>query len=168
VLSAILAGCVISGCGTDLSREGERVVRAYCEAVVDAYRTGNADVVRPVATEKEWRKIFALIDLKRAEGMVLESELESLAIEDVAQPSPGLMTVVASERWRYFDRPIEIGQPPGTEFLVEMELLYTFVDVDGAWKMDQAITRHHEYIEPKGYLPPEHRPHGSEPGSDRP
>lgn len=167
-LTAFLGGFIIAGCASDPSTDGERAVRAYCDAVVVAYRTGNADVVLPVATEKEWRKIFTLIDIKRADGLVLESELESLAVERVEQPNPGLMTVVAKERWRYFDRPIELGRPPGTEFVVEMELLYTFVDEDGAWKMDQATTRRHEYLEPEGYLPSKQSPPERKSGSEQP
>ena len=152
-LAVVLAGAITSGCGDDLHTDGERAVQAYCEAVIVAYRTGDADTVLPVATESEWRKIFTLIDVKRAGGLVLESELESLTVTSVDQPNPGFMTVVATERWRYFDRPIELGKPPATEFVVEMDIEYSFVDQDGVWKMDEATTRRHEYIEPKGYRP---------------
>jgi len=152
-LAVVLAGTVTSGCGDDLQTEGERAVRAYCEAVIIAYRTGDADTVLPVATEREWRKIFTLIDVKQANGLVLESELEKLDVTSVDQPNSGFMTVAATERWRYFDRPIELGKPPATEFVVEMDLVYSFVDKDGVWKMDEATTRRHEYIEPDGHRP---------------
>ena len=167
-VAVVLAGSVTTGCGSDLDAEGERVARAYCDALVVAYRTSDANAVQPVATEKEWRKLFTLIDLKRAAGLVLESELESLKVTAVEQPGPGVMTVAATERWRYFDRPIELGTPPGTEFVVEMDLMYSFVDEDGAWKMDQATTRRHEYIEPEGYRPAEHQVHGTESRSEQP
>ena len=164
---AVLAGSVAAGCGDNLQSEGERAVRAYCEALVIAYRTSDADAVRPVTTEREWRKLFTLIDLKRAAGLVLESELESLTVTAVEQPGPGVLTVAATERWRYFDRPVELGRPPGTEFVVEMDLVYSFVDKDGVWKMDEATTRRHEYIEPDGYHPDEQqsRDTASQPGS---
>lgn len=158
---AVLAGVVAAGCGDTLKSEGERAVRGYCEALAIAYRTSDADVIRPVATEREWRKIFTLIDLKHAAGLVLESELESLSVTAVEQPGPGALTVAATERWRYFDRPVELGRPPGTEFVVEMDLVYSFVDEDGVWKMDQATTRRHEYIEPQGYRPDEHQSFGT-------
>lgn len=149
----VLAGAFTSGCGDDLHTEGERAVQAYCDAVIIAYRTSDASAVQPVTTEREWRKIFTLIDVKRAGGWVLESELESLAVTAVEQPSPGFMKVAATERWRYFDRPMELGVPPGAEFVAEMDLMYSFVNEDGVWKMDQATTHRHEYIEPKGYQP---------------
>jgi len=167
-VAVFLAGSVTAGCGSDLNAEGERAVRTYCEALVVAYRTSDANAVQPVATEKEWRKLFTLIDLKRAAGLVLESELESLAVTAVEQPGPGVMAVMATERWRYFDRPIELGTPPGTEFVVEMDLMYSFVDEDGVWKMDQATTHRHEYIEPEGYRPIEHQPHGTDSRSEGP
>lgn len=164
----VLAGSVTVGCGNDLHAEGQRAVRAYCEALVVAYRTSDASAVQPVTTEREWRKLFTLIDIKRAAGLVLESELESLTVTAVEQPGPGLMTVEATERWRYFDRPVELGTAPGTEFVVEMDLMYSFVDEDGAWKMDQATTRRHDYIEPEGYRPSEHQSHGTSSRSEQP
>jgi len=164
----VLAGPVAVGCGNDLLAEGQRAVRAYCEALVVAYRTSDASAMEPVTTEKEWRKLFTLIDLKRAAGLVLESELESLTVTAVEQPGPGLMMVEATERWRYFDRPVELGAVRGTEFVVEMDLMYSFVDEDGAWKMDQATTRRHDYIEPEGYRPSEHQDHGPPPRSEQP
>jgi len=159
--AALLVGSVAAGCGDTLHAEGERAVRSYCEALVIAYRTSDASAVRSVTTEREWSKLFTLIDLKRAAGLVLESELESLSVTAVEQASQGVLTVETTERWRYFDRPVELGRPPGTEFLVEMDLVYSFVDEDGAWKMDQATTRRHEYLEPEGYLPDEHQSHGT-------
>ena len=159
--AALLVGSVAAGCGDALHAEGERAVQDYCEALAIAYRTSDADVIRQVATEREWRKIFTLIDLKHAAGLVLESELESLSVTAVEQPGPGVMTVAATERWRYFDRPVELGRAPGTEFVVEMDLVYSFVDEDGVWKMDQATTRRHEYIEPQGFRPDEHPSHGT-------
>jgi len=167
-VAVVLAGSITTGCGSDPEAEGERAVRAYCEALIVAYRTSDANVMQPVTTEKEWRKLFTLIDLKRAAGLVLESELESLRVTSVEQPGPGVMTVAATERWRYFDRPMELGSPPGTEFVVEMDLMYSFVDEDGAWKMDQATTHRQEYIEPEGYLPVEHQSHGAELRSGQP
>lgn len=161
VVAAVLAGLVASGCGDKLHTEGERAVRGYCEALMIAYRTSDASAVRSVTTEREWSKLFTLIDLKRAAGLVLESELESLSVTAVEKSSPGFLTVAATERWRYFDRPVELGRPPGTEFVVEMDLVYSFVDEDGVWKMDQATTRRHEYIEPEGYRPDEHQSHGT-------
>lgn len=151
-MALLIAGAVTSGCSDDLRNEGERAVKSYCDAVIIAYRTSDASAVRPVTTEREWRKIFTLIDVKRTGGWVLESELETLVVTSVEQPSPGFMTVATTERWRYFDRPTELGVPPGAEFVVEMDLTYSFVDENGVWKMDQATTHRHEYIEPKGNL----------------
>lgn len=165
---AVLAGSVAASCGDTLRAEGEQAVRNYCEALVIAYRTSDPGAVRSATTEKEWTKLVTLIDTKRAAGLVLESELESLAVTDVEQPGPGVLTVAATERWRYFDRPVELGKPPGTEFVVEMDLVYSFVDEDGIWKMDEASTRRHDYIEPLEYRPAEHQSHGAEARPEQP
>jgi hypothetical protein len=167
-MAVVLAGTFNSSCGNDLHAEGERAVQAYCDAVIIAYRTSDASAVLPVTTEREWRKIFTLIDVKQADGLVLESELESLTVTSVNQPNPGFMRVAATERWRYFDRPIELGKPPAPEFVVEMDLVYSFVDKDGVWKMDEATTRRHEYIEPDGYHPEEQQARDTASGTGQP
>jgi len=143
----------LGGCGQSEVDEAEAAVRSYCDGVIEAYRTSDPDAARPVITDREWRKLVVLIDLKKANRVVLESALEELEVAGVSRPSPSLMTVTATERWRYYDRPLELGKPEGTEFVVEMDLEYDFVRTDGVWRMDQARTSRHDYLEPEGFRP---------------
>lgn len=153
--------CVVGGCRDASLREGEHAVRQYCDALIVAYRTSDTTPLRGVATEKELTKITALIDIKKAAGLVLENTLEELRVSEVAKPGPGLMVVATTERWRYFDRSPDVGQAPGTEFVAEIDLEYTFIKDNGTWLMDQARTIRHDYLEPEGYSHMQDDPHGA-------
>jgi hypothetical protein len=152
-----LAAAFAAGCSSD-RREAERAVRDYNEAAILAYRTRDFSRLREVATEREWGKVVVLVDLKTANGLVLESELESLEMSHAAKPSLDHLKVETRERWRYHDRPLQPGRPPGTVFVADMRLEYDFVREDGRWKLDSARTLSNEYLEPKGFRP--EAPHG--------
>lgn len=151
LLILVIATSWFSACLDARRKQAQEAVRSYNDALILAYRTSDPTPVRDVATDKELRKLTVLIDLKRAANLVLESKLEKLAVTSVEEPNPGVMIVGTEERWRYFDRPLKPGAPPGQEFVARMRLDYTFVAVDGGWRMDQAKTVEHEYIQPQGY-----------------
>lgn len=130
--------------------EALAAVRAYNEAVILAYRTSDPTPVKQLVGDKELRKLTALIDLKAASSLVLESTLEKLDVTAVERPTAGVMTVRTAEQWRYFDRPLKPGIAPGQEFVTRMTLEYSFAAVDGGWKMDHARTLTHEYVQPAG------------------
>jgi hypothetical protein len=151
-LAALLALGLAAACAADKG-EAERAVRAYDAALAAAYRANDPAGLAPVATAREVRKVTALVDLKRAGGLVLESTLESLEVLAVTASSRERMEVSARERWRYFDRPAAGGPPPGPTFLVVVDLDYVVVREQGAWKVDEVRGRKTEYLEPKGYAP---------------
>lgn len=149
LLIAVLMGCRRS----DELREGAEAVRAYNSALIDAYSTSDPSKMEPVATVKECRKIWALIDLKRAAGLVLENTLEETRVLAVTYPKPLEMVVETTERWRYCDRPLKPGAPAGQVFVAQMRMRYNFVKSSGGWKMDQGETLSCEYLEPIGFTP---------------
>lgn len=155
--SAALALLAASACSTD-RREAERAVRAYDEAVIQAYRARDLSKLREVATEREWGKVQTLVDLKAAGRLVLESELESLAVTEVQGGSPDRMAARTRERWRYWDRPLDPGKPQGTVFVADMTLEYHLVrERGGPWKVDAVRALSNELVEPKGHrLDPGH------------
>jgi len=156
------AVAVLAACSSDRS-EAERAVRAYDEALVAAYRANDPALVAPRVTARELRKVTALIDLKRSNGIVLESTLESLEVESASRPAPDRLQVSTRERWRYFDRPLAPGSPTGQVFVAVMALDYQLVREGGAWKVDELRGRSTEYLEPKGWKP--HHGASAEPAS---
>lgn len=151
----------LAACSSD-RREAERAVRAYNQAAILAYRTRDPSGLREVATEKEWRKVLVLVDLKTANGLALEAEMESLELTSVARPGPDSLRVGSRERWRYHDRPLQPGKRAGTVFVADMTLQYDFVRQGGGWKLDEARTLSSEYLEPRGYRPGREHGHGAE------
>ena len=166
-LAALALALAAGACSRDKA-EAERAVRAYDEAVIQAYRTRDLSKLKEVATEKEWGKVLTLVDLKTGSRLVLESELQSLEVAGVTRPGPGQLVVRTRERWRYYDRPLDPGKPQGQVFVADMTLEYQFVrERGGPWKMDAARTLSNDYLEPKGFeLDPGHgRSHGAPEGA---
>lgn len=159
--AALLLG--LAACGRHV--EATALVRGYDDAVVEAYRTNDASGVKAVATPEEWRRVFALVDLKKAGGLVLESRLELLEVSKEERPNPRSLVVETHERWRYWDRAIVPGKPAGTVFVSDMKMRYTFTrDADAApLKVHDVRTLSNEFLEPKGYqLPQVHSEHGAD------
>jgi hypothetical protein len=146
-----IASVLAAACSDPDRAAAEAAVRAYNEALVLAYRTSDPAPVEPLVTRKELGKLIALIDLKTAAGLVLESTLEELEVTSVEKTDPEHMVVRTGERWRYFDRPRKPGAAPSQEFVARMTLEYTFVTDGVEWRMDQARTLENEYLEPPGY-----------------
>jgi len=153
--SAAAALALLStGCEEQLRRwAAERAVRAYDEALAEAYRMSDASRLGDVAGEKEVGRVQVLIDLKRASSLVLESRLESLTVTEVRPVGPDGLVVRARERWRYHDRPIQPGRPPGPVFVAEMEMEWELARARGTWRVAKGRTLSSTYLEPKGFVP---------------
>jgi hypothetical protein len=162
-LAAALA-LAVAACGRERA-EAERAIRAYDEAAIEAYRTGDAAKVKERSTEREWRKVVALVDLKRESRLVLESELQALEVTGVERRDDSRLVARTRERWRYHDRPLDPGRPVGTTFVADMELEYALAREGGAWRVDAVRTLSSSYLEPKGYRPGA-APHGGGAGHD--
>lgn len=131
----------------------ERALRAYDEALAEAYRMSDASRLKDTAGDKELGRVQVLIELKRSSSLVLESRLESLHVTAVRSIGPGGLVVRARERWRYHDRPTRPGRPPGPVFVVEMEMEWELARVRGTWRIEKGRTLSSRYLEPKGFAP---------------
>lgn len=149
-LAVLAAAC---GRGGGERAEAERAIRAYDDAIVVAYRSGDLAGLRETATEREWRKVVALVDLKRESRVVLESELQALEVTGVERRGADRLVARTRERWRYHDRPLEPGKPPGTVFVADMALEYELAREGGRWRTDLVRTLSNEFLEPKGHRP---------------
>lgn len=128
-----------SGCRTEQA-QAVRAVRTYDELLIQAYRTGEVSALRAVATENEVQRVFVLIDLKRSNGLVLESVLERLQVTSAHESGEGAVVVETRERWRYYDRPLEPGRQRGQVFVANMSMRYHLVLEEGRWKVDRGET----------------------------
>ena len=142
VIMIVSASCDRGG------REGERVVRRYNEAVINAYRSGDAARLSEVAGEREARTIATLIDVKRGAGLVLDPVLETLEVTSVQKEGQDRMQVETKEKWRYQDRSVAPGGTPGPLVMAEMRMRYDCERVSGTWKIMKVTTLENRATKP--------------------
>jgi hypothetical protein len=75
---------------------------------------------------------------------VLESQLESFEVTR-AKATRDTATVETRERWRYHDRRLQPGAPPGPEIASLMTMRYSLVRESGRWKVAQVATNASEH-----------------------
>jgi len=140
-----LAGLLLLAACADPRRELERAVRAYDDELVKAYLTADPSRLDQVASQEEAGRIRVLIDLKTSARLVLESRLDAFEVTGATvRGAEG--TVETRERWRYHDRHLRPGEPPGPELLSAMAMRYRLARVGGAWKVVSVATLSSEYL----------------------
>ena len=147
ILLFLLATSILWGCAENSTEAVTAVVRAYNNAVIEAYRTGSAQPLLPYASEKEMNKVQVLVDLKMSNRLVLESELQSLELLSAVREPDDTYTVRTRERWKYFDRPLQVGVPPGPTFVADMFIRYTLRREGDRWKVQKLSAEKTEYLE---------------------
>lgn len=106
VVAALLIFAVACGdAGSDgVSAEDraeiEALLDAYLPRLAEAYRTGDIEVLRGYATEKEMATLYKLIsDLMAEKGRFISSELKSYEIEEIKIWNHANAFVRTSELW---------------------------------------------------------------------
>ena len=128
---------VTFGACTDSNREAEAVIRKYNAALIKAFASADTAPLKGIAGEKEIRKVGTLMDYKRTAGLVLESELVSLKMDSNTKTADDAMSATTTERWKYFDRSLKPGIPPGKTVEAEMKLKYFLKKESGVWKVEK-------------------------------
>ncbi len=138
---------VLAACARP-EHEVARAVREYDDELVRAYRMGDASAMSRVAEGEEARRVRVLVDLKSAAKLVLESTIESFETTRVRIERGSRSAVVETkERWRYFDRRLTPGEPPGATFVSDMAMRYDLAREDGRWKVRAVTSLSNEYVE---------------------
>lgn len=158
LLAVVLVAC--GACVGD-ARRAESTVREYNEAIILAYRTGDLSRLNQVAGGEEVRKVRSLLEIKRAAGLVLESNLFSCELLSAEVSGPEGLTVETKERWRYFDRALTPGQSPGPRFLAAMHMRYELERAGDGWRVRMVRTISNQILEPAGQRLA-HTTHGEE------
>ena len=105
LLSILVVG--LAACGSESSREVSAEDRAAIESFLstylpllgEAYESGNIEVLRPVAAEKEIATVYKRVSDLMAEGRILKPELIDFTIEDITPWNNSNAFVTTIEEW---------------------------------------------------------------------
>lgn len=100
LLASACGGGGEGGVSTQDRAEIEALLDAYLPRLADAYRTGDIEVLRGYASEKEMATLYKLIsDLMAEKGRFISSELKSYEIEEINIWRHSNATVRTTELW---------------------------------------------------------------------
>lgn len=133
LLVAALCACACAG---PSEAELLRAVRAYDDALIEAYRTADATLLEPVAGPREAKKLLGLIGAKLDMGVTLDAELVSLEPAGVERTQDGA-TVHTREVWRYADRRAGSGAPVGEASQDHYLVAYLLARRDARWVVEE-------------------------------
>ncbi len=129
---ALVALCAFAGC-RGLSDEGAvRLVRAYDDKLVEAYRTSDEQLMEGLVGPEEGKKLLGLIGVKYDMGFTLDAQLLEFKPLGVRRQEDWV-EVRTEERWRYRDRKIGSGETVGGESRDHYFLTYVLKQEKGRW-----------------------------------
>ena len=121
----------------DLSDSGaERLVRAYNEKLIEAYRTGDERVVDGLVGDEEGKKLLGLIGVRLDIGITLDSQLLELQVAHIERDADRVR-LQTKEKWHYADRRIGSGEQVGEASDDSYELRYTLAQIDKKWVVEK-------------------------------
>lgn len=127
-----LAGTLV-GCRGLSDRRAESLVRKYNEKLMEAYRTGDEQVVEGLVGDEEARKILGLVGVKADMGITLDATLLELRVTGTLRPGRDTVELLTEERWHYRDRRIGSGETVGEESDDHYFMKYSLTKVGKSW-----------------------------------
>jgi hypothetical protein len=146
-LSLIALACG-SGCGASAERQArdrkeiEGLVADYAARLAESYRTGDANPLREVATEREIARVLGQIESLAAEGRALRADLLRQALDSVEIHRAAAATVTTTESWRL--RVVALGTEAQVSESPEQtnQIVYTLTRDGGRWWILSRALKH--------------------------
>jgi len=139
----VRAGAIVScaaalacACASPSDREAMEAVRSYDDALMAAYRSGDASLVEPFAGPDEAKKLLGLVGAKLDMGITLDAELVQLEVLGVERRDGGA-SVRTREVWRYADRKVGTGAPVGEASEDHYEMSYRLGRSGKKWVVEE-------------------------------
>jgi hypothetical protein len=144
-LLALTGTLALCGCQRERLPPDEHAARTavtrYDEALVLAYRSGRADVLRDVAVPEEVERVAGIIEALAREGRYLEArqpELRFLGTTINAKPD-GVSLVNTVETWTYEHRSLSSRDSPTPIKRAKYRLEYDLVRRDGRFVVHRLV-----------------------------
>lgn len=149
-LALALAACQRERLPPDEHAARTAVVR-YNEALVLAYRSGNAAPMRDVALPAEVDRVDSTIRALAAEGRYMEArQVESRVVGVTVNPRPDGVTLVETvEAWEYEHRALDARDRAAPAKRAKYRLVYDLVRRDGRFVVHRLV----EHELPPGEAP---------------
>lgn len=136
------------GCGPSEERRAEdrqaveRLVADYAARLAESYRTGDANPLREVATEREIARVLGQIQSLAAEGRALRADLLRQTFDSVEVHRATAATVTTTESWRL--RVVALGTEATVSESPEQsnQIVYTLTRDGGRWWILSRALRH--------------------------
>ncbi len=134
-LALLTVSGVLAGCRDLPDAKAERLVRAYNDRLVEAYRTADPMRMEGVAGPEEARKLTGLIGVKADMGIFLDASLVTFERLGTERPAAGEVHLLSEESWAYADRRIGNGETVGQPSRDSYRMRYVLRKLAGTWKV---------------------------------
>lgn len=140
-LRLLVGPCALAlcwACGRVSESEARQLVLRYNQAVSEAYRRCDLQLIDPVVAPDcvAGRNLTGLIGVRMDMGLSLDAHLQELVLTRITQEEDQLQ-VQTRERWTYQDRRIGTGEGVGDPSEDRYELLYRFQRMGGTWMVTE-------------------------------
>lgn len=135
-LACLLAVLPLAGCGRLSDEKAVKRVEEYNRALIEAYRLSDSQVVTPVTSPAELKKLTGLIGVKSDLGIALDSELRAFEVLGVERQADEVI-VSTDERWYYRDRRIGTGAQVGADSTDHYRMKYFLARQGNRWVVDR-------------------------------
>lgn len=132
----LLGYLLLLGCGVDKGEEeAKNFVGSYCSVLQEAYARADLKVIGQMATEKELKKLFPVIQALSVTDNSMRTEILEFKVKK-AKVRDDKAEVVTSERWRYWWIDRKSGTVTKQKNEESYRLQYNLVRVNGQWQVD--------------------------------
>lgn len=123
----------ILGCRAYSNADAENLVRTYNAKLIEAFRTGDEQLMEGLVGDEEGKKLLGLIGVKTDMGINLDSQLADFRVLRVERPGKASVEVLTEERWTYQNRQIGSGRIAGLPSEDHYVMRYTLVPAGKVW-----------------------------------
>lgn len=135
MIASVAVAFVMFGCSSAEQKEAENFVKSYLSVLQRVYAEARLESLANMTTEKEYKKIFPIVQALKATNNVMKTEVLEFKVKQT-KIEGAKATVRTTERWRYWweDRQTGAVTKPKTEESYDLE--YNLVKVKGSWRVD--------------------------------
>lgn len=136
ILVLFMGSLLLAGCGKKReAAEMENFVMNYCSILQAAYVQADMNLLVPMTTENELKKLFPVFQALKATGNVMKTEIQEFKVKDV-DLAGDKATVKTAEKWRFWWQEQESGRITKPHVVESYRLRYHLLRAGGSWKVD--------------------------------